>query len=67
VYLGVHWPSDVLAGLLLDALLLVAVDRLFNRAHADAPCRSRQGGTGPLTRMARTARMARRGQAQARG
>ncbi|OHV31441.1 phosphatase PAP2 family protein [Pseudofrankia saprophytica] len=43
VYLGVHWPSDVLAGLLIDALLLVAVDRLFNRAHAGSPCRSRRG------------------------
>jgi undecaprenyl-diphosphatase len=45
VYLGVHWPSDVLAGLLLDALLLAAVDRVFHRAHAGVPCRARRTGS----------------------
>ena len=33
VYLGVHWTSDVLAGVLAAAMLLAALDAGFRRFH----------------------------------
>jgi undecaprenyl-diphosphatase len=38
VYLGVHWPTDVLAGCLAAAMLLAGLDVLFRRLHAPRGC-----------------------------
>ena len=38
VYLGVHWPADVLAGGLAAAMLLAGLDLLFRRVHVSRHC-----------------------------
>jgi undecaprenyl-diphosphatase len=38
VYLGVHWFSDVTAGLVVGAFFLIGVETVFQRAHAHYPC-----------------------------
>ena len=38
VYLGVHWPIDVLAGGLAAAMLLAGLDMAFRRLHQPRPC-----------------------------
>jgi undecaprenyl-diphosphatase len=39
VYLGVHWFSDVTAGLVVGTFFLLAVDKVLIRAHRRYPCR----------------------------
>ena len=38
VYLGVHWPIDVMAGGLAAAMLLAGLDVAFRRLHHPRPC-----------------------------
>lgn len=38
VYLGVHWASDVIAGILAAAMLLTGLDLAFRWAHAERHC-----------------------------
>jgi undecaprenyl-diphosphatase len=38
VYLGVHWPIDVVAGGLAAAMLLAGLDVVFRRVHAPRGC-----------------------------
>jgi undecaprenyl-diphosphatase len=38
VYLGVHWFSDVTAGLVVGAFFLLGIELLFLRAHFRYPC-----------------------------
>ena len=38
VYLGVHWFSDVTAGLVVGTFFLLGVDQVFRRAHGRYPC-----------------------------
>jgi undecaprenyl-diphosphatase len=38
VYLGVHWFSDVTAGLVVGTFFLLGVDAVFRRAHGRYPC-----------------------------
>lgn len=38
VYLGVHWFSDVTAGLIVGTFFLLGVQTVFERAHARYPC-----------------------------
>ena len=38
VYLGVHWPIDVMAGGLAAAMLLAGLDVAFRRLHNPRPC-----------------------------
>lgn len=38
VYLGVHWFSDVTAGLIVGAFFLIGVEALFHRCHTRYPC-----------------------------
>jgi undecaprenyl-diphosphatase len=39
VYLGVHWFSDVTAGLVVGTFFLLGVDKVLIRAHRRYPCR----------------------------
>ena len=39
VYLGVHWFSDVTAGLVVGTFFLLGVDKILIRAHRRFPCR----------------------------
>lgn len=39
VYLGVHWFSDVLGGLMAGAIFLLAVQALYDRVHTTRGCR----------------------------
>ncbi|MGH9209378.1 MAG: phosphatase PAP2 family protein [Acidimicrobiales bacterium] len=39
VYLGVHWFTDVTAGLVVGAFFLLGVEIVFHRAHTRIPCR----------------------------
>jgi len=38
VYLGVHWPSDIFAGLLLGTFFLLGIELVLSRAHAIGGC-----------------------------
>lgn len=38
VYLGVHWFSDVVAGLVIGAFFLLGVEAVLTRQHARHPC-----------------------------
>jgi len=38
VYLGVHWFSDVVGGLIVGTFFLLAVDKVMIRAHRRNPC-----------------------------
>jgi undecaprenyl-diphosphatase len=38
VYLGVHWPSDIFAGLLLGTFFLLGIEYVVVRAHALSGC-----------------------------
>ena len=38
VYLGVHWFSDVTAGLIVGSFFLLGVDVLLGRQHTRHPC-----------------------------
>ncbi len=40
VYLGVHWFSDVTAGLVVGAFFLIGVETLLHRQHVRHPCGS---------------------------
>jgi membrane-associated phospholipid phosphatase len=39
VYLGVHWFSDVVGGLVVGTFFLLGVDTVLIRAHRRYPCR----------------------------
>jgi membrane-associated phospholipid phosphatase len=47
VYLGVHWFSDVVGGLIVGAFFLLWVERLLTRWHRRRPC-ARVSRTEPL-------------------
>ena len=52
VYLGVHWFSDVVGGLMAGAIFLLAVQALYDRVHATRGCRltgvAPRAGTRPV-------------------
>jgi len=47
VYLGVHWATDVFAGLLIGSLYLLVVEVVFLRWHPDGGCGQPRSG-GPV-------------------
>jgi len=47
VYLGVHWFSDVTAGLIVGTFFLLGVETLLARQHARYPCNEVSGTSSP--------------------
>ena len=47
VYLGVHWFSDVTAGLIVGTFFLLGVETMLARQHARYPCGQLSGTSSP--------------------
>jgi membrane-associated phospholipid phosphatase len=50
VYLGVHWFSDVTAGLIVGTFFLLGVETVLARQHARYPCGQVSGTSSPAER-----------------